>query len=303
MTKQLFTKPALTVEDQIQKLQERGLNVEDLDEARHYLTYIGYYRFSGYCLPFQSNEQKPHLFKEGITFEQVLRCYTFDRELRVLVMDAIERIEVAFRASVSNGMSISIKNPFWFLDSRYFEKSDYWEHKDFLQELKNRIEKKRNQRFLKSYYGKYSNEFPPSWMIVEVLTLGDVSKMFASLKLEYRKAIARTMAFDEKIIKSWMQVITDLRNDCAHHARIYDRLFNSRPAIAKKHKEHLRQNQLNNDRFYAQAIVLFDLLTMVSPESKWNSRLQKILEKYSEISLKTLGFPESWTNYEFWGLS
>lgn len=114
--KQIYCIPALTLDDQIDLLTERGLNVPNRDKARHYLRYTGYYRLSGYFLALQQHgsDVQPHTFMEGITFNDVLDIYIFDRELRLLVIDAIERIEVAFRACISNTMSEN-NGPLWFM--------------------------------------------------------------------------------------------------------------------------------------------------------------------------------------------
>ena len=106
--KQNYCKPALTIEQQIDLLVSRGLTIPDRDKALHYLNYIGYHRLSGYFLTFQQNAPgvESHSFKKGVTFKDILDIYIFDRELRLLVMDAIERIEVAFRACISNTIQL-----------------------------------------------------------------------------------------------------------------------------------------------------------------------------------------------------
>lgn len=105
--KQVYYKPALTFDEQIDLLTTRGLTVPDRDKACHYPRYIGYYRLSGYFLTLRQrgNGVQQYTFFEGITFKDVRDIYIFDRELRLLVMDAIERIAVAFRACISNTMS------------------------------------------------------------------------------------------------------------------------------------------------------------------------------------------------------
>jgi abortive infection bacteriophage resistance protein len=95
--KEQFSKPALSVDRQISLLTSRGLIIEDEAKAKHYLSFIGYYRLSGYCLHFQNggNSEIRHQFKPGTTFNSVLELYIFDRKLRLMLIDIIERIEVA----------------------------------------------------------------------------------------------------------------------------------------------------------------------------------------------------------------
>ncbi len=285
-------------------MEDRGLIIEDKSKAKHYLTYIGYYRFTGYCVPFQRTDPAlpPHTFQPCTTFQQVLDCYVFDRELRLLALDAIERIEVAFRTVISNTMCEKY-GPHWFLNKNHFDNNQYFDQRRFLKELGNKLNKKRSQKFIRNYYAKYNSpKYPASWMMIEILSFGDVSKMYANLKLENRKEIAKVIGPSEKVLKSWMQALNDLRNDCAHHSRIYDRVFHSRPKIAKHHKSHIKQNGLNDGRFYAQALMMSELLKTISPESQWNQKLESLLSKYQSIPIQSLGFPSTWKEYEFWGL-
>ena len=92
-----FTKPAKSFVEQVQLLQSRGMIVDDVQESIFYLQHLNYYRLSAYWLPFEL-DHKTHQFKPDTKFEDVLRLYIFDRELRLLVLDGIERIEVSVRS-------------------------------------------------------------------------------------------------------------------------------------------------------------------------------------------------------------
>ena len=91
-----FNKPPKTFEEQVDLLIQRGMTIPDRAEALHYLKHLNYYRLRAYWLPFEKNHAN-HAFKPGTSFSEVLNLYVFDRELRLLVMDAIERIEVSIR--------------------------------------------------------------------------------------------------------------------------------------------------------------------------------------------------------------
>jgi len=92
-----FNKPHLTLEEQLTLLETRSLIVQDRKRAKHFLGHLNYYRLSGYWFPFK---QSPTInqFRPNTSFEDVLNLYIFDRELRLLVIDAIERIEVSVRS-------------------------------------------------------------------------------------------------------------------------------------------------------------------------------------------------------------
>jgi hypothetical protein len=99
-----YTKPAKTPEDLLAHLEARGLRVKDRAAALSTLRSVGYYRLLIYMRALQSQPSKA--FAPGTSFENVVALYNFDRELRLLCLDAIERIEVALRASIVNSLSV-----------------------------------------------------------------------------------------------------------------------------------------------------------------------------------------------------
>ncbi len=91
-----YTKPPLLYAEQLKLLTGRGLIINDVISAELYLQHISYYRLSAYMIPFQG---KKDVFNADTTFEKIVDLYVFDRELRLLVLDAIERIEIAVHKS------------------------------------------------------------------------------------------------------------------------------------------------------------------------------------------------------------
>src|SRR3990167_2917394 len=122
MVNKKYTKPTLTISQQMEFLVSQGLQIVDRELAYHALSTVSYYRFSSYLLPFKLPHQNssPRQFKKNVTFAQVWQLYQFDRELRLLVADAIEKIEVAFRAALINVTSKHF-HPFWYVERVYFK--------------------------------------------------------------------------------------------------------------------------------------------------------------------------------------
>lgn len=72
-----------------------------------YLQQISYYRLSAYFLPYQKTKD---VFDDNTTFEKIIHTYAFDRELRLLIFDCIERIEVAIRTQFIYQLAIKYNN-------------------------------------------------------------------------------------------------------------------------------------------------------------------------------------------------
>lgn len=223
MSQTTYTKQALTFEQQINFLTEQGLIIDDVELAKYVLSIIGYYRLSGYLLHFKlpHNDHKPRKFNLGITFHHVWHLYQFDRELKLLVTDAIEKIEVAFRASIINEMGLSY-GPFWYTEQQYFRHIKPYEN-----QMRNiqKIIKDKHEVFLEHYYNTYdAPEHPHIWMIMETLSFGGCSKLFSNLKhVGDKKKIAKIFNQAPTIIDSWLETLVYTRNLCAHHSRLWNR--------------------------------------------------------------------------------
>jgi abortive infection bacteriophage resistance protein len=301
-----YTKKPTTVQEQIQLLIQRGLAISNPKEAAHYLQFISYYRLSGYFFHFQKKDgsSTENEFLPDQTFDKILNIYRFDRELRLLVMDAVERIEVAFRTGVVNVMSQRY-GAHWPCEAKHFVK---YNHTDFINKIetitREYAEAKRRGRpkgelFIDHYAAKYSDpKHPPCWMLAEVLSLQTWSVIYAKIKYrDAQKAIATPFGVSNEVLESWIHCITYMRNLCAHHARLWRRIFTIKPLVAYNYKEQLKDNR----KFYAQAVVLFALLQKIAPGTEWNKRLRDLIKKYPDVMLEEIGFPVNWEADLFWG--
>jgi len=307
--KQTYCKPALSLDAQIDLLISRGLEITDRDKARHYLRYIGYYRLTGYFLTFQrkTSDSDLHSFRAGVTFRDILDIYILDRELRLLIMDAVERIEVAFRASLSNVMS-ETHGPHWYMDQAHF--LTRFKHAELLGRIKretlhdsitNEKDRARRERFIQHYYKTYCHpELPPGWMVFEMLSLGTLSQVYAHLiSRDMQKEICRPFGINHLVMTSWMHTLTYLRNLCAHHLRLWNRRFSVMPMVKSGCEKQLGENYT----FYAQMAMLHILMFVIADGSRWQQRLSDLLAKHPKADLRIMGFPPDWRQDPFWRLT
>ncbi|MCO5099267.1 MAG: Abi family protein [Rhodocyclaceae bacterium] len=296
-----FTKPAIDIEAQIALLRSRGLTFTDEGRARHYLRYVGYYRLAGYSLPLQVdyNADGSHRFLDGVCFEDILDLCVFDRKLRLAVMDAVERIEVAFRAQFSQTMS-ELHGSHWFMDAVHFQPR--YDHADFIFRIKKDIghdnaKAAMRQTFIKHYYDRYGEpELPPSWMIFEVLSFGTVSLAFKNLTRQNQKPVAKPFGLAGEVLASWLHALSYLRNLAAHHQRLWNRTYTIKPIQAKRYADELQ----DTSRFYAQAVMADVLLKVISPDTRWGQRLAELLAEHPKVQARRLGFPDDWRQRPLW---
>lgn len=220
-----FNKPPLSVDAQVDLLQKRGMTVPDPARARHYLSHINYYRLRAYWLPFETvpSNGDEHAFVAGTNFETVLATYVFDRELRLLLLDAIERVEISLRTTLAQHLA-NRYGAFAHNDAALFSSQQDWAgcQEKLLKEYRHSSE-----TFAKHYRNRYPElNTPPIWVSAELMTLGHLSRWLKNLKhAKDRQSIANPYGLDERVLVSFAHHLTVVRNHCAHHGRVWNRRF------------------------------------------------------------------------------
>lgn len=311
-----YDKPPLSLDDLINRLSVRGMGIPDIDRARRYLRHIGYYRLSPYTIPFQHG-RPDHEFREGTTFDSILDLYVFDRALRLMVTDALERVEVAVRASLTDHMSTASGDPHWYLDAARF--ADRNRHATFLGIVRRLCDERLrgkpdsndgpliHRSALEHYLTTYGTpELPPSWLMVESLTLGQLSALYSNLaRRADRTAVATSLRLNEPLLTSWLQTYVRVRNVCAHHGRlwnvglgVYPKIPTSRSVSWLTGSDALPPR--SEKRLYPVLVSLQAVLGTVSPRSGWPRRLSDLLASRPQTYLDGMGVPANWSDDEFW---
>lgn len=297
---QAYNKPVLTIQQQILQLQQRGMVIADTQSAAHYLSNINYYRLGEYWLNFES-DHATHTFIQNTTFEQVLNLYIFDRELRLLVLDAIERVEVSVRSQYSYQLSHQYDSHPHLIANIYKTPSSYWDYKQALTQLIKEANASK-EVFAKHLLTKYTEPLPPIWATVEIMTIGQLSKWYENLAYSAdRNRIARVFNMDETNLVSFLHHISTVRNLCAHHSRLWNRAFlftfklpRNRPANILTSLNTQAPKQL-----YNSLVMLAYLLDQAAPNHHWKVRLINLINQHN-INPSLMGFPLNWQNKPIW---
>ncbi|MCY4458888.1 MAG: Abi family protein [Albidovulum sp.] len=296
-----FEKPAVSITDQIELLKRRGMAVEDESLAQHYLQVISYYRLRAYWLTFEMPVagNGDHAFCEGTTFEDVLALYIFDRELRLLVLDAIERVEAAFRARWSHHMAMN-HGPHGYLEQGHY--AHIARHAKAVAELNKEFSRSRDT-FTDHYRKKYTSpKLPPVWMAAEVMSFGLLSKFYSDLKLRAeRRAIAKPFGLDEKVLASIAHHTSHVRNIYAHHGRLWNKRF-AVTMTAPKFPANLPVAMRGADaRCLHNSLVMLDyLLALIAPDNEWKNRLVTLIDSFPIADPARMGFPVDWRTRQAW---
>lgn len=291
-----FKKDVNTLDQSVALLEGRGLVIPEKSYAKRYLRTIGYYRLSGYFPPFYGEENK---FSPGSDFRDILDLYIFDRKLRLLVMDAMERIEVAIRTVMSNDLAVTYGDPHWFLDKSVFKS---WYKIDKLHaeitHYTGKGQKGQRNKACSHYYEKYSEPpYPPCWMVTETLTMGTWSVIFEALeRSKVKQRICKQFGINVNDFGSWVHELTLIRNDCAHHARFW----NTSHALKAKNVDKYSYTGVPLRTAYVKFVMIKVFMDQLFHNSLWAERLYSHLDTCPLDVEQHMGFPKNWKNMSFW---
>ena len=294
-----YSKPFLELSQQVQLLRERGMQIEDEARAEFYLGQINYYRLAAYWLPFEL-DHPTHQFRPGTDFDRVLALYVFDRRLRLLLLDAIERIEVSVRACFAHTLA-SRHGPHPHLKPELFQRPTRYQR--LVESLAQEVERS-SEDFIRHLRACYEEPLPPIWAAVEVLSLGQLSSWYSNLaRRQDARLISDAYNMDSSTLKSLLHHLTVIRNVCAHHSRLWNREFAVTVQIPNDRPESLI-GQFNAEesarrRLYNALVYCAWLLERIAPGSRWVDRLLALLDEY-QISADQLGFPDGWQQMAIW---
>lgn len=293
-----YKKPFLTYPEQIDLLRGRGLAIEDENKALHLLEKISYYRLSGYWHILLEDKEN-HIFKAGASFDIAFQIYCFDKDLRKLFIAEIEKIEIAIRAKIIHVMAENF-GPFWMQDSSIFPKKEGY---DEVQKAISKEYGRCEETFIDAFRLKYSDDLPPCWMLMEVTSFGTLSLIYKHLKHgKSKRAIAELFGLDDNTFESWLHSIVYVRNICAHHSRLWNRVLKVRPKKAETEYLWLENPDVSNARIFYFASIIIYMLNVINPNHTFKQKTFTLLNNNPNLDYNRMGFSDGWQNEPLWAI-
>ncbi len=308
----MANKPAYTIADQITLLKQRGMLFRDENSATHFLKNISYYRLKGYWWDMQDNDAL-HTLEPNTYFEEIIDRYTFDRHLRIILFDAIERIEIALRTKMIYHLSIRYGSC-WYLDANLFDNKliTLYDgtvktiHQKTIDELQKEF-KRSQEIFIRDQLYRYPNDDADAWKILEVASMGTLSKLYKSLKhqLPEKATIAKEMGLNlHSELSSWLESITYVRNIVAHHGRLWSRNMVKKPIENLNNPLNIWfQNTLLPNQTKKPFLIISSMIYLcnqVTPNHTIKSKIIDLVNINPTIPICKLGFENNWQNEPIW---
>lgn len=296
MAKTLYNDSPLTTGGIIQLLKSRGLAFKDETKASHLLDHISYFRFKSYLMPLLQNKLTG-TFKSGATFEVAYTLYKFDSALRKLICAEMEKIEISLRTIISQELSHTY-SPYWFTDKTLF--SNQTKYSGILSGIEAELKRSDDDQIL-GFKKTYSNQFPPSWMTMEVSSFGTLSLLFKYLNGgRTKRNIANHFGVADTVLESWIHSFVYVRNICAHHSRLWNKTLRVTGGFPKRTSHGFINTRVQNDRVYYILCIIRYMLLTINPNSSFTTRLKQLLQDYPSVDIKAMGFSANWESEPLW---
>lgn len=311
-------KPYGSLQEHLDKLEQRGMEL-DRGFAAQWLGSVGYYRLSGYWYPFRqlTAGRREDTFVDGTTFADVVALYEFDRKLRTLVHDGVERVEVMLRTQLNE--LLGAQGPLAYRDVVHFRPS--FDHSAWLTTVDSRVRRaRRSNDAVKHHDAHYGGQLP-IWVVSEVLDFSDVSRLYEGLPVRKQWEIAEQLGVQVDLgqlskgqkakanknhpLVRWFEQIAIVRNTSAHHARLWNRSFAPVGTAALRTIPELAfLPEGQSERIYGALCVMGRLLEAASPGTTWRTKVHHLVEtSYTPIHdrhVAEMGFPGTWRDDPFW---
>ena len=323
-----YNRPWKSFAEQLELLNSRGMVVTDEPAALDYLERVGYYRLSAYWYPFRKFEVVQDFGTSRLTtraiddfhldtqFVDAVHLYLFDKQLRLYLADALERIEISLRVDLS--YLLGKRSPFAHIEntkahfhpgfaSRPFHKGSKQSCFDAWLNKYRGLVARSKEDFVRHYHDNHGNELP-IWVAVEVLDFGAISQLFSMLHVKDQLAIANRYGVNDwQVFKSWLFSLSYLRNLVAHHSRLWNRNITSKPKLPKQGGIPWCDSFVGNEDTRFKPFLLLAITRMlvksICPNTQWHSRLARHLEQFPEqhsskqLDLSGMGITEDWKDW------
>jgi abortive infection bacteriophage resistance protein len=294
-------KDSRTVAEQITLLKSRGMLIKDEQKAAFYLGHISYFRLKGYWWDMQSDRIN-HTFAPSSYFEDVIARYNFDRQLRLILFDAIEFIEIALRTKLIYHLSQAYGG-LWYLDDNLVIDKD--KHLDGLADLRNEFART-GEIFAKEFRQKHPNDNPDVWVIFEVASFGTLSKIYTNIKpqLPEKAMITHELGLNSiNELSSWLAAISYLRNVLAHHSRVFGRDILKRPVLPRSPRNQWLQfgiTPVQEKKPFVVISTMVYLCNAINPNNEIKNKLLALFNNYPDIPIYKMGFFNNWQQEPLW---
>ncbi|MDR2863475.1 MAG: Abi family protein [Puniceicoccales bacterium] len=314
-----YDKPFLSVEEQLALLVSRGMQVDDTNEAKHYLRHEGYYRLSSYFHPFRKigkDGKRIDEFVAQANFTNVIQLYEFDKWLRTIMLSALRAVEISVRVAVAHHLGekdiFAHENPHCLNGNFISQESDRrgktW-YEVWVDKYHHLLSRNDQEDFVRQFIEKYGQRIP-IWVAIELWDFGLLSRFYGGMKFNDQQVVSRLYGVEEPyLFASWLRNFNYVRNVCAHHCRLWNRNIVEQPRLPQKNMipdlRHLTERGVKSpgSRVYTTLALTTYVLEHMHYHGLWKQSVETLFDKFpicKSVSLDMVGVPQDWKQLTLW---
>jgi abortive infection bacteriophage resistance protein len=271
------SKPHNDIDELREKMQERGLKIDDEADANHFLSHVNYYYFNKYTYPFRitkaenNSEERLDNFYPGTDFKTIKQIYLFDQELSVLLFAAIKKIEISLRCQISHHLSKS------YSSHPYDELKE-----DIVAKIKAEVKKTKNpiieKRLNKDKAIDNELELPHIWATINILNFGTLLKLYRNMPDKARYPIYKQLNLDYKTLYKILDHFKNIRNRCAHHDFLW--IFVDPGKTIEEKNPNIKKT----------IDLLASFMQVIDQDKRWENAVYKLIYDHQEkIKIPRIG--------------
>ena len=278
----MILKPALSIEEQINQLQHRGMIINDVCSVENFLLNNNYYRLNIYFHKFMDRQDK---FRKGTSFNQITGAYINDRWFRNTLLIVLEPLEIKIKTQTAYILGEKYGSDCFYQKNIYKNVSNFIKICNTFENEKNR---NNNDPVVRHHNKSYAGQFP-IWVIVEYISFNTISRLFSNLLEKDKKEIAQQFNVNEKYLSGWLHTLCILRNICAHYGYLFKRAFSVKPKLYKEFKWD------DNSTLFSMCLII----NKISERQDWHQFIEKLSDRERGDSsfLYPYGFPKDWRRF------
>ena len=297
-------KPWTSIDDQIALLKSKGMVITDDARAATSLERFGYYRLSGYWYSFRAKGADGKIldhFAPDTHLRDIVDLYVFDKRLRLLALDALERIELALQVDVAS--TLGREHPAahtlpQFLNQKFVQNGQAARWATKYQQLKDRSKRRAFVRHNLDTYGEL-----PVWVAIEIFDFGALSHLYKMMRRKDRDRIAAKYGLSGgNVLEQWLKSLTYIRNISAHHERLWNNNVKDHAAVPPQFSRIAQTNQYRTFRYLC---IMQVFLSQICPRSTWRDRVRAHLLDFptpanGKVHLSDMGVVDGWEDWDMW---
>lgn len=300
-----YNKPVLNINQQIELLKSRGLQIDNNQFATDILTHINYFRLKAYFIPFYKDKD---IFIKGTSLKDIVNLYLFDSELKNILSYHLSNIEIELRTNITNSLVNKYNDSFCYMNKNIFDYEYLDNYQNWLDSIKQEIDRNDKEPFIKHFKNKYTSEtLTPLWILTEVISFGSLSVFYKFLNAKDKKIIALKYNIHQSVLSTWLHSLTYIRNIIAHYGRFWNKDLSIKPKSPFKNTSFIdsKGDLIDNSKIFIIVCIIEYLNKFIKlPKCKKSFRkeLKNLFKKYKITSkqLQDMGFNSDWLNFNIW---